>query len=150
VPVNKYKSLTSSNFVPYAMASGSCQSSFDPDDLSSDDKEYLTPNNEAVMTPRQIDSVDSILIVAMLHLNSLPEVPKNCGQIYPNLNAYHTNPVEISIIFWIPHIADCWRQQKEMHTKYANRSNVACDIFSIIPHSFGGEASFSLGRDMIG
>jgi hypothetical protein len=33
------------------MASGSCQSSFDPYDLSSNDEEYLMPNNVAEMTP---------------------------------------------------------------------------------------------------
>jgi len=33
------------------MASGSGQSSFDPYDLSSDDEEYLMPNNMPSMTP---------------------------------------------------------------------------------------------------
>jgi hypothetical protein len=37
-----------------------------------------------------------------------------------------------------------------MHSKYANLSNVARDIFSIIPHGVRVEASFSLGRDVIG
>jgi len=37
-----------------------------------------------------------------------------------------------------------------MHSKYANLSNVARDIFSIIPHSVGVEAISSLGRDVIG
>jgi hypothetical protein len=37
-----------------------------------------------------------------------------------------------------------------MHSKYANLSKVGCDIFLIIPHSVGVEASFSLGRDVIG
>jgi len=32
---------------------------------------------------------------------------------------------------------------------YADLSNVACDIFSIIPHGVGVEASFSHGRDVI-
>jgi len=38
VPVNKIDCLPSSNFVPSATASGSCQSSFDPYDLSSNDE----------------------------------------------------------------------------------------------------------------
>jgi len=37
-----------------------------------------------------------------------------------------------------------------MHSKYNDLSNVAQDIFSIIPHGVGVEASFSLGRDIIG
>jgi hypothetical protein len=58
--------------------------------------------------------------------------------------------MEISSTFWIPDITGCWRQQEEMHSKYANLSNVARYIFSIIPHGVGVEASFSLGRDVIG
>jgi len=58
--------------------------------------------------------------------------------------------MEISSTFWIPDIAEWWRQQEEMHSKYAHLSNVARDIFSIIPHGVGVEASFSLGRDVIG
>jgi len=37
-----------------------------------------------------------------------------------------------------------------MHSKYADLSNVARDIFSIIPHGVRVEASFYLGRDVIG
>jgi len=51
VPVNKLETVRSSNLVPSATASGSYQSSFDPYDLSSDDEEYLTPNNVAETTP---------------------------------------------------------------------------------------------------
>jgi len=58
--------------------------------------------------------------------------------------------MEISSTFWLLDITDWWCQPEEMHSKYANLSNVACDIFSIIPHGVGVEASFSLGRDVIG
>jgi len=58
--------------------------------------------------------------------------------------------MEISSTFWIPDITDWWRQQEETHSNYADLSNVARDIFSIIPHGVGVEASFSLGRDVIG
>jgi len=37
----------------------------------------------------------------------------------------------------------------ETHSKYADLSNVARDIFSLILHGVGVEASFSLGRDGI-
>jgi len=50
MPVNKPKTVPTSNLVPSATASGSYQSSFDPYDLSSDDEEYLTPNNVAETT----------------------------------------------------------------------------------------------------
>jgi hypothetical protein len=37
-----------------------------------------------------------------------------------------------------------------MHSKHADLSNVALDIFSIIAHGVGVQASVSLGRDRIG
>jgi len=58
--------------------------------------------------------------------------------------------MEISSTFPIPHITDSWQQQEETHWKYADLSNVARDIFSIIPQGVGVEASVSLGRDVIG
>jgi hypothetical protein len=148
VPVNKLETVPSSNHVPSATASGSYQSSFDPYDSSSDDEEYLTPNNVAEMTPGRSDHAARLLTAIRLYLISLPEAPKNWAQINPNLNDYHSNPVEISSTFWIPDITDWWRQQEETHSKYADLSNVAHGIFSIIPHGVGVEASFSLGRDV--
>ena len=58
--------------------------------------------------------------------------------------------MEISSTFRIPDITNWWRQQEEMHSKYTNLSNVARDIFTIIPHGVGVESSISLGRDGIG
>jgi len=150
VPVNKLETVPSSNVVPSATVSGSYQSSFDPYDLSSDDKEYLTPNNVAETTPGQSDRAARLLTAARLYFNSPPEAPKNWGQINPNLNHYHSDPMEISSTFWIPDIADWWRRQKKTHSMYTDLSNVARDIFSIIPHGVRVEASFSLGRDVIG
>jgi len=149
-PVHKLEKVPSSNLVPSATASGSYQSSFDPYDLSSDDEEYLTPNNVPETTPGQSDRAARLLTTARLYLNSPPEAPKNWGQINTNLNDYHSDPMEISSTFWIPDITDWWRQQEETHSEYADLSNVARDIFSIIPHGVGVEASFSFGRDVIG
>jgi len=150
VPINQLRSLPSSNSISSATASGYCQSSFDPYDLSSDDEEYLTTNNVAEMIPGRSTRTARILTAARLYLNSPPEAPKNWGQINPNLNDYHSDPMEFSSTFWIPDITDWWHQQEEMHSKYADLSNVAHNIFSIIPHGVGVEASFSLARDVIG
>jgi len=57
--------------------------------------------------------------------------------------------MEISSTFWLLDIADWWRQHEEMHSKYADLSNVARDMFSIILYRAGVEASFSLGGDVI-
>jgi hypothetical protein len=80
----------------------------------------------------------------------LPEAPINWGQINPNLNDYYSDPIEIGSTFWIPDITNWWRQQEETHSKYTALSNVGRDIFPIIPHGVGVEASFSIGRDVIG
>jgi len=113
--------------------------------MSGDDEEYLMPNNVAKMTPGRSDCAARSLTATRLYLNSPPELPQNWGQINPNLNDYHSDPMEISRTFWLPGITDWWRQQEETHSKYTNLSNVAHDIFSIIPHSVGVEASYSLG-----
>jgi len=148
VPVNKYQSLLSSDHISSAMASRSCQSSFDPYDISSDDEEYLMRNNVAETTPGPSNRVARILTAARLYVNSPPEAPKNRGQIDANLNDYHSDPMEFSSTFWIPDITDWWHQQEETHGKYSDFSNVARDIFSIIiAHGVGVEASFSLGWD---
>jgi hypothetical protein len=149
VPVHNLVTVPSSNLVPSAKASGSYQSSFDPYDSSSNDEEYLTPNDVAQTTPGRSDRAARLLTTARLYLNSPPEAPKNWGQINPNLNDCHSNQMEISSTCWIPDITDWWGQQEEMHSNYADISNVARDIFSIIPHGVGVEASFPFGRDVI-
>jgi len=150
VPGNKLESLPSSNIIPSAMPSGSCESSFDSYDFSSNDEEYITPDNVAEMTPGRSDHAARLLTAARLYLNSLPETPKMWGQINTNLNEYHSDPLAISSTWWIPDTTDWWRQPEEAYSKYANLSNVAHDIFSIMPHGVGMEASYSLARDVNG
>jgi len=147
VPVNKHKSLLSSNLIPSVTASASSQSFFDWNDLSSDDEEYLTPNNVAETIPRRSDCAAHPLTAARHYLNSPPEAPKNQGQSNPNVNEHHPDPREISSTLWLLETTDLWCQQKEIHSKYADLSNVAGDISYIIPHGVRVEASFSLGPD---
>jgi hypothetical protein len=90
------------------------------------------------------------LTAARLYPNSPPEAPKNWGQINSSLNDYNSDPMEISSTFWIPDITHWWRQHEETHSKYADLSNMAREIFTIIPHGVRVEDSFSLGRDVIG
>jgi len=90
------------------------------------------------------------MTTAWLYLNSPPESTKNWGQVNPNLNDYHSDPLEISSPFWILHITDWRRQQEETHSKYGDLTHVARDIFFIIPNGVGLEASFSFVRDVIG
>jgi len=57
--------------------------------------------------------------------------------------------MKFSSTFRIPDRPNWWHQQEQTHSKYAELCNVACDIFSIIPHGVRVEASFSLGQDVI-
>jgi len=148
--VNTQQSLPKSNSIRSETVFGSCQSSFDPYDLSSDDKDYLTPNNVAETTPGRSDHTACLVTTARLHLNSPPEAPKNWGQINPNVNNYHSDPMESSSTFWIPDITDWWGQLEDTHSTYADLSDVAPNIISMIPHGVRVEARFSLGRDVIG
>jgi len=146
--VNKPEIVASNNpFSTTASASG--QSSFHPYDLSSNDDESLMPKNVAEMTPGCSDHTARWFTAARLYLNSPPEGPMNWGQNDLNRNDYHSDPIEISITFWLPDITNWWYQQGETNSKYANLFNVAHDIFSILPHGLGVEARFSVGRDVI-
>jgi len=106
VAVNKHESLPRSNLVPSETVSGSCQSSFDPYDLSSDDEEHVMPNNEAETTRGRSDHTAHWLTAARLSMASPPAAPKNRRQINSNLNDYHSDPMEICSTFWLPDITD--------------------------------------------
>jgi hypothetical protein len=148
--VNKSDNTLNNNLSSFEMASRSGQSSYDPYDLSSDDEEYLMPTNVAKTTPGRSDCAARLLTAARLYLNSPPELPQNWGQINPSLNDYHSDPMENRGTFWLQDISDWWQQQEQTHSKYADLFNVARDISSIITHGGRVEASFPLGRDMIG
>jgi len=150
VPENKLESVPSSHLVPSATASGSYQSSVDPYDLSRDDEEYLMRNNVAEMTPGRSDRSDRFRTSARLYLNLPAEASTNWVQNNPNLDDYHSDPMEMSSTLRIPDITDWWRQQEETNSQHADLSNVARDMFSMIHYGVGVEASFSLGRDVIG
>jgi len=97
------------------MPSRSGESAYDPDDLTSDDDEYIMPNNVAETTPGRSDCAARLLTATRLYLNSPPELPQNWGQINLNLNDYNTDPMEISSSFWLPDITNQWRQQEATH-----------------------------------
>jgi len=146
--VTKHETLQSNDFIHSAMPSQSGQSSFDPYDLSGGDEEYWTRKNLAETTPGRSDRAARLLTAVRLYLNTQPESPKNWGQVNPNLDDYHSDPMEISSTFWITDIAECWQQHEETHSKYADLSNVAHDIVTIIPHGVRVEASSSFGQDL--
>jgi len=99
VCLSKNLTVPSSNFVLSTMASTSGHSSFDPYDLSSNVEDYLMPKSAAEMRPRRSARAARSVTTARLYLNSPPEVAKNCGQIIPNSNNYHSDPMEINSPF---------------------------------------------------
>ena len=105
------------------------------------------PNNVA---DTRSDRAACLLTAARLYLNSPSDLAQNRGKIDPNINNYHSDPMEISSTFGLPDITDWWRQQEEMHSKYADLPSVALNILSIIPQGVGVVASCSLRRDLIG
>ena len=132
------------------MALASRQIFFDPYDFPSDDKEYVSLWNVAETSPGRSDHPARILTATRLDLNSAHEVPRTWGQINPDRDDYYSDPMEISSTFWIPDITNwCWQQQ-QTHSKYADLSNVARDMDSILPHWVTVQSSYSLGRDDIG
>jgi hypothetical protein len=118
--------------------------------LSSNNEECLLTNTVAKTTPGQSDHAERLLTAARLHLYSPPQAPKIWGQIVPNLNHYHSDPMEISSTLWILHITILWCQHEEIHSKHTDLSNVVGDILSIIGHSLRVEARFSLWLHVIG
>jgi len=102
------------------------------------------------MTPGRSDCAALLLAAQRMFLNWPPEEPKNWGRIYPNRNDYHTDTIEIGSIFWFPNITDWWHQQDEIHSKYADLSDVACDIISMIQQDVAVEAGCSVWGDVIG
>jgi len=61
------------------------------------------------------------------------------------LDDYHSDQMDISSTSWFPKITDCWHHQDETYSNYAYIFIVARDIFPIIPHGVGVEASVSFG-----
>jgi hypothetical protein len=113
--------------------------------LHINDEEYLMTKTVAEMTQGPSNRAAHVLTTTRLYLSSPSEAPKNCGQIRPNLHDYHTNPTGSGLTFWIADITGWWHQQEETHSKYAERSNEACDIISFIRHGVGVQASIFLG-----
>ena len=129
MPINKPQSLLSSNHISYATASQCGQSSFDLYDLSSDDEEYLMPDNVAETTPGRSARAARTLTATRLYLNSPPDAPKNWGQVNPILHDYHSDPMEFSSTFWIADITDWWGQQEATHSVYADLCSVTRNTF---------------------
>ena len=70
-------SVLSNNLIPSATASGSGQTCLDPYDLSSNDEEYMMPNNVVATTPGLSDHPAPLSTAPRLSVNSEPQSPEN-------------------------------------------------------------------------
>jgi len=107
--VIKPENVPHGNIFLSAQVSGLAQSSLDPYDLSSGDEDYSTPEGVAETTPGWCDCTACLLMAAGPYFDSPPETPKHWGQINPNINDYHSDPMEISCTSRILDITDWWR-----------------------------------------
>jgi hypothetical protein len=73
------------------MASEPGQSSFNPLELSSNEDEYLGPDNVAETTPGGNNCTACLFTTARLDLNSPPGALESWGQINLDLNDYPSN-----------------------------------------------------------
>lgn len=108
VPILKPKSVPSNYRIPSATAPEPRQSSFDHCDMSSDDEEYLTCKPVAKITPRQTDHTVHLPPAGRLYFISPHEQQQNWGQVDPDVNNYHSDPMAISNTCWLLDVTD-WR-----------------------------------------
>jgi len=105
LPVTESDKTLNNNLSTFEIACRSAQSSHNPYDLCSGSDEYLMRTNVTKTTPGRSDHSTHLLTAARFNLNSPAEVPQNWGQINPNLNHYHSEPMKISSTFWFMDIS---------------------------------------------
>jgi len=77
LPVTKLENIPNNNLSFSTMASRPGPSSYDPYYSSSNDEQYLTPNNVASKTPWRSHCAPCLLTATRLYLNSPPELRHN-------------------------------------------------------------------------
>jgi len=120
-------------------------------DSDSDDE---IPASLLTATPRRTNHRAQLVGIARQYLENSRIDAASIGQINPanddSLTDPDANPNDVTGSFWSPSVAAWWKQQVNTASEYAPMAEMARDIFSVIPHGVGVEASFSLGRDVIG
>ena len=119
---------------------------------SSDDYSHGpdTPAYPPITSARDLRQV-RMMEVASKYINSVNADPAALGPHPPKTdNLKFDNPQELTATFWRPHVTAYWRVQEDSSTEYAPLARMAGDVFSVIPHGVGVEASFSLGQDVAG
>ena len=103
------------------------------------------------ITPARALQQDRLMEVASKYINSVNADPAALGQHPPKTDDLKSdNLLELTAAFWKTDVAAYWRMQEDSCTEYAPLARMARDIFSVIPHGVGVEASLSLGRDVVG
>ena len=103
------------------------------------------------VTPARALQQDRLMEVARKYINSANADPATLGQHPPKTDDLKSDdPQEMTAAFWKPDVAAYWQAQENSLSEFAPLARMARDVFLVIPHSVGVEASFSLGRDIMG
>lgn len=120
--------------------------------LESSDEEDEPVIQEIHETPRS-SSRKSLLMQQARQYLANPRINHELQQYredYPVGDEMSSNdPEEITASFWYPDVAGWWLKQETTMGEFRDLAKMARDIFSVMPHGVGVEASFSLGRDVI-
>jgi hypothetical protein len=147
--VNKKENVNHDPFGPPVASTASGPGSLsDPLDLSSDDEMYYA--SQPAQTPGRLSHALRLSTAARRYLDEPFVRPHQAGQVNPRLDDHLADPLASTDAFWYPDVLLWWKEQLDLHTEYAILAQVARDVFSVMPHGVGVEASFSLGRDVIG
>ena len=101
-------------------------------------------------TPRTTSRKTLLMQQARQYLANAPVIIESEQNDYPvGDELLSHDPEELTASFWYPDVAGWWLKQETTMGEYRDLARMARDIFSVMPHGVGVEASFSLGRDVI-
>ena len=119
----------------------------DSSDEDTDEEVTAKPNS----TPRSASRKAYLMQQARQYLANGRVDPNTLPQNQPQGDdLLSEDPEEVTASFWYPDVGGWWYNQEKMLGEYRDLAKMARDIFSVMPHGVGVEASFSLGRDVIG
>jgi hypothetical protein len=117
---------------------------------SSDEEDDIRITQSACATPRTASRKARLMQQARQYLSNTRVNIDSDQHDYPIQDELLSNdPEEITASFWYPDVAGWWMKQERRMGDYQDLARMARDIFSVMPHGVGVEASFSLGRDVM-
>ena len=117
---------------------------------SSDEEDNIQMTESTYSTPRTASRKSLLMQQARQYLANARVNIESEQHDYPiGDELMSDDPEEVTASFWYPDVAGWWMKQERRMGDYRDLARMARDIFSVMPHGVGVEASFSLGRDVI-